>query len=312
MTAIYESGVFEPQVQAQDQHDTGVNEQEPAEPVRAEEAPPSGEEISASPKPKQGRKRTAGAAETSAGNTTEETPPSDEAAPQSPKENAKYAGIRRKAEAEAMRKAEKEVEEKLRQIGIVDPETGKPIQNREEYEALRKARMDQERHAFMKQYNMDEKQYYDFVGSLPEIRAARIARERAVNTQVQTQISDELRQIHELDSSIQSLEDLQRYPSYDKMLELVKGGNRLIDAFKLANFDSLTRLAATKEKQAALNSLRGKAHLTPVSRRQGGGLSPVPDPVMNQYRIFNPSASEEEIQRHYNNELKSRGLQKGT
>lgn len=252
----------------------------------------------------EGSQETAKEQETSAENTQTEAPPSEEPAPQSARENARYASIRRKAEAEAKRRAEKEVEDKLRKIGVINPQTGKPIKSRDEYEAVRHERQAQDRHEFMQNNDMDEKQYYEFVGGLPEVRAARIAEERAVETRVQTQLSDELRQIREMDSSVGSLQDLRQSPSYTKIVDLVKRGNNLVDAYKLANFDTLTRSAADKEKQAALNRLRGKAHMTPVSHRQGGGMAPVPEQVMNQYRIFNPGATDEEIQRHYNNELK--------
>lgn len=262
------------------------------------------EELTETGESPEGSQETAQEQEAPAEKSQTERPPSVESAPQSPRENARYASIRRKAEADAKRRAEKEVEEKLHRIGVINPQTGKPIQSRDEYEAVRHDRKIQDRHEFMQKNNMDEKQYYEFVGSLPEVRAARIAEERAVETRVQTQLSDELRQIREIDSSVGSLRDLQKNPSYGKIVDLVKRGNNLVDAYKLANFDTLTRSAAEKEKQAALNRLRGKVHMTPVSHRQGGGMSPVPDQVMNQYRIFNPGATDEEIQRHYNNEIK--------
>lgn len=269
-----------------------TDDQEPAEDIT---------ETGESP---EGSQETAQEQEAPAEKAQTKTPSSEEPAPQSPRENARYASIRRKAEAEAKRRAEKEVEEKLQRIGVINPQTGKPIKSRDEYEAVRHERQAQDRHEFMQKNNMDEKQYYEFVGSLPEVRAARIAEERAVETRVQTQLNEELRQIREMDSSVGSLQDLQQNPSYGKIVDLIKRGNNLVDAYKLANFETLTRSAADKEKQAALNRLRGKAHMTSVSHRQGSGMAPVPEQVMNQYRIFNPGATDEEIQRHYNNELK--------
>lgn len=198
----------------------------------------------------------------------------------------------------------KEVDKKLLKIGMINPDTGEPIKDRAEYEKVRKSRHAEERHQFMKNNNMTERQYYDFVGGLPEVQAARVAEERAVNIQIETQLNDEIRQLGELDSSIKSMSDLRQSPAYGKIVELVNRGSRLVDAFKLANFDTLTQNAAEKGRQAALNSIQNRSHLTPVSKMSGNGLQSVPKAVMSQYRLFNPGASDEEIQNHYNRELR--------
>lgn len=240
-------------------------------------------------------------------NTTVEQPPLEPENQQSARENARYAGIRRRAEAEAKQRAEKQVEEKLRKMGIVDPETARPVKNRDEYEKLRQQRYAQDRDSFMKNNDMDVTQYYNFVGSLPEVRAARIAQERAVNAEVQTKMNEELRQISELDPEIREVEDIKKSPSYDRVLELVKRGNNLLDAYKLANFDSITKSAVEAQRQAAYNSFAGKSHMRPLNARQGTGMQPVPRQVMDQYRLFNPKATDTEIAQHYNKELRKGG-----
>lgn len=239
--------------------------------------------------------------EPAAESTHSEEPPEGEPAPQSPEENARYAGIRRRAQQEARQRAEKEVDEKLQRAGMTDPQTGKPITSRAQLEAAGEAR---ERREFMSRHSMDEAQYRKLVDGLPEVRAARFAQERAIEARIESQLNDGLRQIREIDGGISSLRELRKSPNYDRLVELVKRGNSLPDAYKLANFDTLTKSAVEKEKQATFNRMRGKAHMTPISRRQGSGMVAVPQPVLEQYRMFNPNASDEEIQNHYNAELK--------
>lgn len=233
--------------------------------------------------------------------------PDSEPKPQTPEENARYAAIRRRAEVEAKTKAEREMDEKLRKIGMINPSTGTPVHNRDEYELVRKGRAAQERQKFMQENGMDEQQYYHFVDSLPEVRAARIAQQRAETAAVNAGLNAELQQIRAIDPKISSLRDLQNAPAYKSVLALVEKGNSLIDAYKLANFETLTQTAAAAQKQAVLNSLHGKAHMQPVAGRQGGTAAPVPKPVLEQYRMFNPNATEEEIRQHYH-----QNLQKGS
>ena len=87
-------------------------------------------------------------------------------------------------------------------------------------------------------------------------------------------------------------------PTYAKFYELVKKGNTLTDAFKLANYDALTKGAAAGARQAALNAAQGKQHMGQTQTRGAGAVS-VPAEVMEQYRAFNPDATEAEIRAHY-------------
>ena len=87
--------------------------------------------------------------------------------------------------------------------------------------------------------------------------------------------------------------------TYPQFYELVKRGNTLIDAYKLANFDTLTRSAAQATRQAAINSVQSKRHMSQTTAR-GAGAVAVPGDVKEMYRALNPGATDAEIQAHYN------------
>lgn len=108
-----------------------------------------------------------------------------------------------------------------------------------------------------------------------------------------------LREIAALDPSVKTPEDLSRNGNFDKIVALVKKGNTIADAYRLANFDALTRRARAASRQAALNEAAQKSHMT-VTRQQGSGGVSVPSDVLMTYRSLLPSASEAEIHRHYN------------
>jgi len=83
----------------------------------------------------------------------------------------------------------------------------------------------------------------------------------------------------------------------------VKKGNNLVDAFKLANYDTLTSSTAAASRQAAINAAQSKQHLSQTTTRGAGAVS-VPADVKEAYRAFNPNATDAEIQQHYNKYVK--------
>ncbi|MBQ2635026.1 MAG: hypothetical protein IJF88_10675 [Oscillospiraceae bacterium] len=110
-------------------------------------------------------------------------------------------------------------------------------------------------------------------------------------------IQSQLRQISELDPEVKSLEDLTHTEQYGQLYALVRRGYTLLDAYKLANFDRLTRRAELAAAQRYRNALDGVRHLTATQTRGAG--RPVPADVAAQYRALNPGVSDGEIARHY-------------
>lgn len=109
----------------------------------------------------------------------------------------------------------------------------------------------------------------------------------------------DLQEVGRIDPAIRGLEDLARRPEYPRLCGLVKKGLSLPEAYKLTYFDSLSQRAAESTRQAALNAVHGKQHLSRTCVR-GSGAAPVPPDVAAEYRMLLPDATDAEIQRHYN------------
>ena len=150
---------------------------------------------------------------------------------------------------------------------------------------------------------MSAEQFQAFVNTLPEVRQAQAVTRRAREQAAQARIEEQLREISRLDPAVKGLGDLARMANYPRLYELVKRGNSLTEAYKLANYDALTQRAAQASKQAALNAARSKEHLAPTAQR-GAGAASVPADVKEEYRALNPDATEAEIQQHYNRYLR--------
>lgn len=230
----------------------------------------------------------------------EQAPPPVQA-PDEAQRRAQYEAVIAKAQADAQRT----IDEAFARSGLKSPYTGQPITSKAEYDAY-KERFDAERREqLLKKSGMSGEEFDQFVQDLPEVRRARQAQEAAEKAQreareaaARVKIDQQLREIGQLDPSIRSLEDLAKMPAYPRFYELVQRGNTFIDAFRLANFDALTQGAAAGARQAAVNAVRSREHLEQTKTRGAGAVS-VPAEVREQYRLFNPDVTDEEIQRHY-------------
>lgn len=226
---------------------------------------------------------------------------------QSKKENAKYAAARRKAEQErdaAVQKAREEAERKAAQdmdaviadMGLENPYTNQPIRTKAEYDAYKATHAEREHAQRLRDMDMTEDQYQEYVDELPEVKEAKRITEETRQAQMKARVEQEIREVSKLNPAIQSAEDLARDEKYDEILERIKEtGVSIVDAYRLAHYDDLT---SRRGRQQAINSA-GKSHMTSTKSRGEGGLS-VPSEELDWYRQLNPGASEEQIARHYN------------
>ena len=119
----------------------------------------------------------------------------------------------------------------------------------------------------------------------------------------QEQVDRELAEIHRLDPSVETLEDILGMETRDAFVAAVRHGNSFLDAFRLANFDRLLdsrrQEAAQRAAQAERNRTRSKEHMRPTGTRGEGSLA-VPAETLALYRQLMPKATDAEIAAHYN------------
>ena len=252
--------------------------------------------------------------------TEESEQPQAEAPEQEPKtdRDAQFAAARRKAEAErdaaiaqAKEDAQKQVDEFFKTSGLMNPYTGQPITTRAEYEAYRERFEADQKAKLMEKAGITQEEFQAFVQGLPEVRAARQAKaeaeaaaRQAREQEAKAWVDEQLRQIRAIDPTVKELGDLAKLDTYPKLYDMVKRGYSILDAYRLANYDTLTQRAAEASRKAAINSVQSKQHLKATESR-GGGAIPVPDSVLEEYRVLNPGATKEEIQKHYQSYMKN-------
>ena len=88
-------------------------------------------------------------------------------------------------------------------------------------------------------------------------------------------------------------------PNYDAFYNYVNHGLSLSEAYTLTNRDAIVNQKAAAAKQAALNTVYGKAHLR--SNAGGGDADDVvvPRDTYKSYRQMMPEWTDRQIREHY-------------
>lgn len=301
----------------------GAEEQEAADPAGEEKKEENDAGLEAKQTGGETGKRTEEKEENDTGRENSETGKEQEPeqSKQTAAQNAAFAAARRKAEAErdaAVQKAKEDAQEEARRIieeaftasGLKNPYTQQPIKTKEEYDAYKKRYDEERKERIQKKSGLTEEEFNAFVNDLPEVKQAKQAKAEAEKAQreaneaqAKAQVEEQLKEIGKLNPSIRELKDLAGMETYPKFYELVKKGNTLVDAYRLANFEALTQGTAAEARQAAINNLQGKQHMGQTQARGTGAVS-VPAEVKEMYRMLNPGATDAEIQAHYNRSRK--------
>lgn len=218
-------------------------------------------------------------------------------------QNAMYANMRRKAEADARVRYDSEIAKLCE--GYVHPITKQPIRTLAEY---KDALYQQERLATqskLQESGLDPRLIDDAVANNPMVREAQRVLQDSRLQQAEYALENEFKEIQAFDPSIKSFDDI---PNIEQIIQRVQRGSSLIDAYKLVNFDSLMNARSAGAKQSAINQIKGKAHMVGVdSLAQDTSSEEIPADVYKAYKEIYPDKSGAELKKLYNSTLKKLG-----
>lgn len=233
---------------------------------------------------------------------------------QTRQERAAQAALRRqrerdeaiqKAKEDARKEAQSWLDDAVKALGLSDPYTKKPITTKAELDAYNERHRNEERDRLLKKTGMTPEAFEQFVDSLPEVREARQALEQAKldaqaakDEKFRQQVREELAQIQKMNPTIQDLNDILQMETAPAFKAYVAKGHSYLDAYRLANYDALMGAAAEKGKREQSQKEKGRSHMGRTTGH-GAGAVAVPSEVMDEYRTFNPNATEAEIQAHW-------------
>ena len=226
---------------------------------------------------------------------------------QSKEERSRNAAARRKAELDAaIEKAKQEERDKalnefLANAGLTNPlDDDKPIKTIEDYRAYKAAYEADKLSKNLKSGKLTPEDLTKVIAESEPVKKLAQLAEETERLKAETKIQEELRQIHALDPSISTVEDILKMDTSKEFYAYVQKGNSFIDSFYLANRDKLSSKAQEAAKQKALTSAQSKDHLAPHAKQRGQGSVPVPPDEMANFRVFMPNATDAEIQTYYN------------
>lgn len=216
--------------------------------------------------------------------TGEEEQGNAEPQEQSAEDNARYAAIRRRAEADARRKYESEYGALNQQIAsmckdITHPVTGKPITNVKEYVDALSAQQRMEREQELKDKGIDPAIIDRMIEESPAMVQARQVIEHSRNVEADAALQRDIQEIAKIDPSIKGINDLAMLPNFPDMLERVARGDSILDAYKMVNFDAFMQHTNESARQQAINQMRGKSHLPSQAQNVATGDDDVDVPA---------------------------------
>ena len=193
----------------------------------------------------------------------------DEPHEQTAEENARYAAIRRRAEEDAKRKYESEINQMNQQVaamcqGITHPVTGQPITNVRDYMDALAIQQRQASEQELQEKGIDPGMIDRMIASNPVVMQAQQVIEQTKQNEAVAQLQRDIAEISKYDPSIKTLEDLANLPNYMDMVNYVAntgGKASIVDAYKLLNFDNFMNHTNEAARQKAINQMRGKDHL---------------------------------------------------
>ena len=236
-----------------------------------------------------------------------ETEEAAEPQTQSAETNAAFANMRRQLQAANQRLADTDAMF-ARQFGqYKNPETGQPIRSAKDYSEAMLAQERIQAREQMQQNGIDPNVIDNLIANSPAVRQAQAATAELNAYRAQQVLESDFKEILALDPSLNSKDDILNDPSLPAMLDRVSQGMRLVDAYKIVNFD---RVFASKEsavKQQTINQVKGKNHLTTgASINVNDGEEDIPANMVGQFKEWFPEKSMKELKQLYNTTMKNR------
>ena len=111
-------------------------------------------------------------------------------------------------------------------------------------------------------------------------------------------MEQELKLIHEIDDSIETLDDISKMDNCDDVIEKLNRGYSLYDAYVLCNMNRISQLSKNKKEKDQVNNTNSKSHMKST---RGGSSSyvEVPTEIYNTYKKNLPNWTDKQIREHY-------------
>lgn len=132
----------------------------------------------------------------------------------------------------------------------------------------------------------------------PDVIEAKKIVERNKQIEQDKIVQEDISKISQYDASIKSLDDISKLDNCQEIIDKVKAGYSLYDAYVLANFDTIKTNFKEAGKTSAINNIDSKSHMKTAT----GGTSKdvnIPQDVLEMYRKNLRGWTDKQIKEHY-------------
>ena len=225
------------------------------------------------------------------------------------KANAAFASMRR--DLEAARRQQQEIDSLYAsQYGnYTNPETGQPIRSARDYFEAMAAQERMQMRQKLQESDIDPHLIDSMIANSPAVREARAMTAELNSYRANNLIAEDFKKVLKLDPSKTSEEDIINDPSYNAVVGYVQThpGTRFDEAYKLVNFDRLTNSKGAAAKQATINEVKSKNHLsTGTSLDVPNTEEDIPASMLENFKELFPEKSMKELKALYNKTITER------
>ena len=226
---------------------------------------------------------------------------------QSDKANAAFADMRRRMEAAEKKAADIDAMYAKQFGGYTNPETGQPIRSAADYVEAMAAQERIQARQKLQENNIDPGLIDNLIANSPVVRQAEAQMAELTNMRAQQEVERDIAEVLKLDPTLTSKDAIMNDPSFPQVLEKVQSGMRLVDAYKLVNFDRLSSSKTAAARQAVVNQVKGQAHLSNAAGLTASDtLEDIPASMLETFRDRFPEKTDKELKALYNQTLKAK------
>ena len=132
----------------------------------------------------------------------------------------------------------------------------------------------------------------------PEVVKAREIIEKQQQDEQEAKMKEELKLIHEIDDSIETLDDISKMDNCDDVIEKLNRGYSLYDAYVLCNMNRISQLNKDKKEKEQTSNVNSKSHMK-STRGGSSNYVEVPTEIYNTYKKNLPNWTDKQIREHY-------------
>ena len=227
-----------------------------------------------------------------------------EVEPQDSDTNAQFAAARRRAEAEFKAELERRDAEYARRFkDVVNPITGLPIKSEKDYFEALDAQETLRLNEQVQSAGIDPSVIEQMIARSPMVAQANMILETQRRNEADRLIAEGVAEISKIDPDIKSLQDIPQ-EQMPRIIERVKAGLSLSDAYKIENMDKLIGKSNDAATQRAINNAKNKNHLNTHSGiSDNENLQEIPSEALEAWKMAYPELSYKELRKKYNDTL---------